>query len=306
MEKICIAYQQQLSTAHQDYCSFRLEAEQHLRRTEEDPLSIIPLAFARVFPPDLVRLMDHPSPTTLFREKIQSIEAICAASFYKLSDLDVANEIQTFRLHESDETNALDVVMSSCTDLIETKDKSVVLLALLGWTPMEDNCVETDVESQNVTGTFGCPLCFSIMEISLLALQTATSDTSESTTGSRPLKRPKRLARFCNPHDAHRHYCPFICGFPSTMLRAGKPLWQILLKRLHAEQQQNQMQESKSNQEVPGIHDITSSSEKVLDPEDAVARIRGILLAGIAPTAVDLDIEDNDDEDDEATEGYEG
>lgn len=299
MEKICAAYRQQLSTAHKDYCAFRLEAQQHLRRTE-DPLCTIPLAFARVFPPELVRLMDHPSPSTLFREQVQSIEAICTASSCKLSDLEIANEIQTFRLHDHEATNALDVV-SAGADLIGTKQKSVLLLALLGWTPM-DQRVETDVESQNVTATFGCPLCFSIMEISLLQEQqllqtTAITDAQDS---RRPTKRPKRLARFCNPHDAHRHYCPFRCGFPTTMLGLGTPLWQILLKRLSVEQQK-QTSNSHNNEEVAGVHDI-STTEKVLDPEAAVARIRGILLAGIAPTKVDLENDDYYDDDEEEEE----
>jgi hypothetical protein len=80
------------------------------------------------------------------------------------------------------------------------------------------------------------------------------------------------------------------------MLGVGTPLWQILLKRLCVEQQK-QTSKSHNNEEVAGVHDI-STTEKVLDPEAAVARIRGILLAGIAPTKDDNcdDIDDDEKE----------
>ncbi len=282
METICAAYRQQLSTAHKPDCSFRLLADQYLRRVEEPPVTI-PLAFASVFPTDLVQIMEHPFPSQLLSNQIRKIQDVCP-SLWEFPELEIAHEIQSFQPQEDHQKTAVEVI-TNLVDRFGTNSISVGWLAILGWTPIHAKA-ELDLESQNPMVSLGCPMCMSIMELSLCK---STSTRNNQEENSRPSKRQKRLARFCNPYDAHRHYCPFKCGFPTRMLLGGTPLWQVLISRFISEQ------DDKETDNVDDDDDDTSR-EKVLDPEKAVARIREILFSGLVPKKVSLDMDEEHDE----------
>lgn len=279
MEIICSAYREQLSSAHLHHCPFRLEARQffHSERMGKAKLTV-PAAFASVLKQETVKLLEHPWPSQLLSKGIREIEDTLPSesSSWESPRLDVADEILSFSLSGKDGTTitAVDAV-SEVADFLGIKSHDILLAAILGWTPVKAKA-DIDLESQNIV-SLGCPLCLAMMEIPL-----KSSEDSSGESGSRPPKRQKRLARYDNPHDAHRHYCPFRCGFPTKMLTVDTPLWQVLLSRLISER------EAKEEKQCSGY----TSPEKLLDPEQTVSRIRKILMSGIVPKKVELDIDE--------------
>jgi hypothetical protein len=275
-ERICSAYREQLSSAHKQHCPFRLEAEQFFRseRLAEATFSI-PTAYSLVLPQETVKLLEHPSPSELLSKKIRDIESLCPSEqpHLRFPKLEIADEIQNFEVTIKDDAKIPAVeALSATVDLLGTEHISVSVAAILGWTPVTAKA-DLDPESQSPIASLGCPLCLATMEISL-------DDDRDS--ANRLPKRQKRLARFCNPHDAHRYYCPFRCGFPKNVLTSDAPLWQALLSRLVSERETNKEIERGGYR----------SSDKLLDPEQAVSRIRTILMSGIVSKKVELEIDD--------------
>jgi hypothetical protein len=102
------------------------------------------------------------------------------------------------------------------------------------------------------------------------------SSESKEDTEAEPLsKKRKKLAMFCNPHEAHRHYCPYKSGFPKTISAHETPIWKTLLSRLHRE---------KEPKEAP----LESGAGMAADSDKSYDKIRKILWSAIAPKRVDL------------------
>lgn len=282
VEKICNAYRQQLATAHEKDCPFRLDAEQFLR-LEETQQGIVPTQIMSVLPQEFVELMEKPSPSTLLRQRVQQLEKVCPSSpssTWVYPSLEISEEIRKYRLNDDDTREGTELI-SAISGLLGTDDSSMLTLAILGWTPI-DAPTETDPDSGARIVSLGCPMCLSLMELTLKQKENESQDAAA--VGDRAPKRLKKLARFCNPHDAHRHYCPFKCGFPKTLSGRETPLWQVLLSRLHREK------ESKET-----VHDVEKDTAEDLD--QSVDRIRKILRSAIVPKKVDLTIEESETED---------
>ena len=199
-------------------------------------------------------------------------------SNWELPTLEISAEIQDFKIIRKDNRQQHTIeAVADIADQLKTENRTAVLLATLGWNSIGGN-TEIDPESQTPIVILGCQMCFSTMEIQLKSLN------REST--SHPPKRQKRLARYCNPHDAHRHYCPLRCGFPTNVLSSDTPLWQVLLLRLVAQQEKHIETATTSSCHGP------ASSEAVFD---SVAKIRKILMSGIVPKKVELPVEEEDE-----------
>lgn len=200
---------------------------------------------------------------------------------WEFPKLEIADVIQSFSvtIKNGIKIPAVDAV-SVVAGWLGTKHTPVVLAAILGWTPIN---VKSDIhsESQNPVVSLGCPLCFAMMELSLKKAKDA--DLDERERASRLSKRQRKLARYVNPHDAHRHYCPIRCGFPKDVLTADMPLWQVLLSRLISEREKKE-----------AVGDRTSEEDH--DGEEALSRIRNILMSGIVPKKVELEIDEDDDD----------
>ena len=290
MECICSAYRKQFYSSHKQHCTFRVDAERFFcsKRTLEGKCTFVN-TFASVIPEETVKLLDHPTPSKLLKNRIHEIEdtfPTTPASCWEFPMLEMADEIQNFYMTLKDDIkiSAVDAV-SALRDLLGTKHTSVILATILGWALVKSE-PGRDPESQNPVVSMRCPVCLAAMEIDL------RKSEETSTSGRNLPKRQKRLPRYCNPHHAHRYYCPFRSGFPTSVLTADTPLWQILLLRL--------MSERGTRQELYESGDI--SPEKGLEPEQSLSRIRKILVSGLVPKKVELSVDIEDDEEDNVSQ----
>ena len=225
METLCAAYRTRLAQAHDTNCTFRLQAEQYMKHQMNQ--SFLPTAFSSIFPQDEVELLEHPSPAGVLRARVAAIQDIASQNQCEhqcvFPKLDLPHELHAFLSNQEGHSKSiLDHVAES--GALGTNQTFLVGLAVLGWKP-----TTTDKYPNGRTSSLAvllrCPLCLSDMELSLIG-------TGEEECASDSQKRQKRLPRHINPFDAHRYYCPFICGFPSTMTTSGTPLWKVLLEKI--------------------------------------------------------------------------
>jgi C3HC zinc finger-like len=265
VENVCSIYRTNLAQAHKESCTFRLQAEQYMRQ-RISVTGVLPAAFANVFPLNVVELLEHPSPVGLLQERIAAIQAMAPQNQEKsplvFPKLELGVELTSFLSNRQGQPkNMLDYIAEM--EILGTDQKDMVALAVLGWIPNRSTCVEDSDGTCHWVVSFRCPLCLSDMALSLL-----TTGQQEGEDSSDSRKRRKKLAQHCNPHDAHRYYCPFICGFPSTIAKAGAPFWRVLLERLE--------------EPSDGCDDEGNNSTA------EITRIRAIIKSMIRPQKVEL------------------
>jgi hypothetical protein len=164
------------------------------------------------------------------------------------------------------------------TELSAATVESVAALILLGWIPCQDANESTDKThttdaAPNVSTTIPtclsleCPMCLARMELPL----TRDSSTSESPP---PRKRSRQLA--LDPVQSHRHYCPYVCGFPTTAASSCEttPIWQSLALRLLRDDQSTNSTSTSTSQ-------ISTTTEDGADHDDAW--IRKMLQSAVSP-----------------------
>lgn len=276
---LCDAYRQQLATTHKQDCPFRLDAQQFLRLEEEGKDSktkvVVPAYMVSVLPEDCVEIMEHPAPIEVLKSRVKKLENVWEAgeARWKYPKLEISQEIRDYRLNNDDTADGLTLI-NNLSDLLGTKDESVLTLAILGWIPI-DHTTETSTSSVPVV-TLGCPICLSLME---LRLEQATSNLhpreNEDDSGDPPNKKQRKLAMFCNPYDAHRHYCPYKCGFPKAVSTHELAVWKVILSRLHDDNKDKGPPENLAEEAATGW-------------DESYEKIRTILRSGIAPKRVDL------------------
>jgi hypothetical protein len=315
-------------------------------------LPTVPPYMAAVLSEECIRLFGHPTPSTILRGRVRQLidilpyeakttatiaagttasttpSTITRRTIWKYPKLVIPTEIQ--RLNHSADA-AVDLLR---LDMVSRRE-SIVALAVLGWTPIE----KVVVDSAPVV-TLGCPLCLSVMELSLELEphekatdgevneevgQGGNQDEGDSASRSssddrqQQNKRLRQLSRYCNPLDAHRHYCPYKCGFPNTAIDRPTPFWQVIINRLNQEVATARPAHSSLVSTADGglvgrrgragggedIHPPPSMATTTLlgvdeDDDDgtiagcildaSIERVRKILQAGIAPREVDLGI----------------
>lgn len=279
VDKICKVYRQKLATAHKKDCPFRLDGEQFLRLDDTQcEKTVIPAYMASVFPHDLVELMENRSPSSILRQHVKKLEDICLSipstkTRWNYPKLVISEEIRKYSSSEEDDGHESSFI-SDISCLLGTHDQSVAILAILGWTPITD--------TPNPVVSLGCPICLSLMELTLEKYN-EDSESKEGTESEPRSKKQRKLAMFCNPHDAHRHYCPFQMGFPTTMSGHATPMWRTLLSRLH--------QEKKSNES------LQEPTVGLTEDSDNYDKIRSILWSAIVPKKVDLSQDSSKNED---------
>ena len=242
MENLCSLYRKKLCDSHLPNCPFRIEGEQLLslqsQTQKESERSTVPSFMTTVLPTTFIELMEHPSPASILKQRVLDLEGSCPIS-WSFPKLEIPAEIS--------ETGEFDNV----PHLLNTSE-SLALLSIMGWEPV---CGK-DSKLNHVF----CPLCFAKREIIL--------EKAEGTFGaddSRPEKRQKTTQQF-KPLEAHRHYCPYVCGFPERLSDPKLPIWKSLLSNLNA----------------------THNESTTVDAEVSYDKIHKILLDAIAPKIVDL------------------
>lgn len=260
-------YRQKLATAHEPECSFRLDAEQNLLRHAPSSETVVPSYLASVFPSLSVELLEHPAATILLKNRTEELEKATAAGM-SYPELELSREIRNCQLLGKSARE----LICSLPKLLGTGYHSTTTLALLGWMPIDNKFLESDPP----TVSLGCPICLAWMDLALEPTRRHSSDDppvvveasdgdgdDDDSIGESAPKR-RRAARFANPLTAHRHYCPYVCGFPTDSSTPDAPVWQGLLERV--------CRDSES----------TANRDEYEQGEEIFEKLRKILRSGIA------------------------
>jgi hypothetical protein len=266
-EKLCHAFRENLALAHNQNCPFKIDGEQFLRLQNQVGDDVIPAYMTSVLPQDCVELMEQPFPSSLLRQRVKKLEQRRPPS-YVYPKLEFSGDI-------SDENDAVENIASSRLETTE----SIGILAILGWEPTG----QQTKDSAPVV-SLGCRLCYSWMELKLAKdNESSQSNNEHSIIGEdRPSKKTK-LSRYCNPLDAHRHYCPYVCGFPESLSAPKQPIWKTLVSRLQKEDKGAQGAETQEK-------DLSMT-----DCDESADRIQKILRDAIARKRIDLSSETDED-----------
>jgi hypothetical protein len=146
-----------------------------------------------------------------------------------------SKDIEEF-LHEG-ETGEAFVTRVSATLGTKEEHKWAAVLALFGWEPLDNLSEWKKVLMMH------CSTCLAQGRLHV-------QDTNDTGIAP-PAKRQRVEERLFNPILCHRHYCPFVCGFPSEGTTV--PMWQTIATNLF------RTEESAENEET-GI----GSKEEIL------------------------------------------
>jgi hypothetical protein len=260
-------YRQQLATAHEPECSFRLDAEQSLLRHAPSSEHVIPSYLASVFPSPSVELLEHPSPRILLKNRIEELEKAADVADMSYPELELSREIRKYQLLGKSASE----LIFSLPKLLGTGYDSTTTLALLGWTP-----IDSKLESDPPMVSLGCPICLAWMDLALEPAEhhspedppviiESDGDDDDSIGESAPKRR--RAARVANPLTAHRHYCPYVSGFPTDASTRDAPVWQGLLERVCRDSESTIVNDNRDEYE---------------QGEETFEKLRKILRSGIA------------------------
>eukprot|EP00980_Cylindrotheca_fusiformis_P021439 scaffold8301_cov184-Cylindrotheca_fusiformis.AAC.7 len=258
MERICDSYREKLALAHKQNCPFKIDGEQFLRLQNRNGEDLIPPYLASVLPQDCVELLEKPFPSALLLERIKQLDEHCPPT-YEYPKLEVSG-------CQPDET---DSIKEMAATRLATSE-SVGILVILGWRPTDQKTLES---APSVA--LGCRLCYSWMDLKLVKKSSDKQSEVATLEETRPSKKSK-LSRYCNPFEAHRHYCPYVCGFPERLSSPKKPIWKTLVSRLQ--------QEDTISQQVA----LDLNDQSISGGDDSADRIQKILRAAIARKKIDL------------------
>jgi hypothetical protein len=267
VQTIFQSYRQKLATAHLPNCTFRLDAEQSLLRHAPSSETIVPSYLASVFPSLSVELLEHPAARILLKDRTEELEKATAAGM-SYPELELSREICRYQFRGG---KARDLI-GSLPKLLGAGNDSTTALALFGWTP-----IDSKLESDPPMVSLGCPICLAWMDLALEPIERHSSDDpqvvveldggddDDSVEESAPKRR--RATRFTNPLTAHRHYCPYVCGFPTDSSTQDAPVWQGLLERVCRDSESTLVNDN---------HDEYEQGEETFE------KLRKILHSGIA------------------------
>lgn len=216
-------------------------------------------------------------------------------------------------------------------DMLGTDDANILGLAILGWQPIMERrwmIVEDDNDDDNKTAaaatllvSMGCPLCMAVMELkccssSLAAVSSNAAGKKDKDMGKqqqegggsgggggacneddRPMKRLRTTTQAkqlyqSDPQEAHRHYCPYKCGFPSSITDKKDPVWKPMLKRLSDENNNASSGSGSGSCNLIAANNNGPSSDVAAVPlkdlDASIRKARRILRAGIATKTIDL------------------
>ena len=299
-EKLCRTYRDRIVSNHDTKCPFRLSTEQfnYLEAVEETNSHsdgrvggnidtsknennsraffqksrlIIPVFMARFFPEESIRLMEHPTPSSIIRQHAKKLSDVLLSISASSSS---SPSLRYPRLQIPSKIQQI-LRCQKLTKFLGYEDESILTLSLLGWQ-------KVDVNNSDQVVTIGCPLCFSLMGLQLERQRMENNedviiaeDDSDMNESGRSPKR--RKYRDLNPLDAHRHYCPYKVGFPRIDTERN-PIWKIILDRVDEESQRWQ----KLHFSICTAEETSSNvvSDEVLN--ESINNVRRILRTGIA------------------------
>lgn len=238
IRRIAALYQTKLCSAHKVFCAF------HSNAFPKSSLTTVPSYLASVLPEETVDLVEQPAPQYLLQKRVQKL--IDKVDSLNIPSLDLpAKGIQEF-LREGETPEAFVARVSAALGTKE-EHKWAAVLVLFGWEPMENS------SESNGMLMMHCSTC-------LVQGRLHIQDTND--TGIAPPAKKQRIGeRLLNPILSHRHYCPFICGFPSE--GSSVPMWQTIATNLFRTEESAEIDESgvcgKEEEILMKIHRILKS-----------------------------------------------
>lgn len=220
VQRIASVYRERLCTSHQETCPFFAKAFPDAA-SNTNTTTDVPPYLASALPDETVELMEHPAPRNLVVKRIQVWKDMLIGSDRTIPELDMSSS-KGFRDYVRDNHSEETIkarIAQACG--IQAVDKDLAMLALLGWTPVESSSLS---ESSAVVRA-ECTTCLAQAELSLQK----TSHRKDKEDEPPPPKKPRRKPAM-NPLSAHRHYCPFLCGFPVD--KPAVPMWQNIVTNL--------------------------------------------------------------------------
>ena len=188
---------------------------------------------------------------------------------WEFPDLTLPEEMKQFSITRDGNELGGEALFLKIASLLGGMDLSATILAFLGWVAIDPRGPGTVGDpSSPPTMTLGCPLCLSVMDVTLRK----NGDGKGGEDGEPPEKR--RKSHNSNPLGSHRYYCPYVCGFPATVSAKEIPLWHLLVQR------------SERELEVP---EGAGQGDPRDDASSKLERIQKILRMAVAPKRIDLD-----------------
>jgi hypothetical protein len=242
VRRISDVYQTKLCNGHNVTCTF------HSSTFPKSPSTIIPATLASVLPQETVQLVEHPTPQKLLQKRVQKlVDSIGEARQIPSVDLPAKEMKEFLREGETPE-----VFISRVSAAIGTEHTWAAMLALFGWEPMKRVSESYEMPMMH------CTTCLAQGRLPVQGVLFCFGITP-------PAKKQRTSERLLNPILSHRHYCPFICGFPSD--GSSIPMWQTITTNLL------RSKESAKDYDTTGI----GGKE-----EEILMKIHRVLKSGIA------------------------
>lgn len=249
-------YEEQLASAHDPACAFRAPVAAYRNKLlqqqstaycvdESDmrcpEVSIVPSLFASILPVSWRDLFDEPMPLRKFATLVQGAisplqDATYPHSLLDLSDTVLYAQVSESKVDEQEEStmNILERIeqrlakLSSPKIPADTANSALAIATVLfGWCLSTDGTRDAmeDVDfAAKVKILATCSFCLAELDLHNNNAQPETDAEERAPKRRRPLPR--------NVLTAHRHYCPYVCGFPVNGSPQAAPLWSLLARRL--------------------------------------------------------------------------
>lgn len=287
-------YRQQLATSHHMDCPFRFAAEQYLvtkptstTTINDNDVIVLPTPFCSVLDPEIVALVEAPFPRRLLEQRLAQLQdELPSRTCLSRQNFVIPPEMETYCGEEEEaQSSESSSILQSLTiqNILGTQDRSLLALALLGWRPRPRPSV-MDTTTLSLT----CPVCLAGLEIDLTTTTTTSTTTTTTIEEEAPPRATKRIKR-PNPLEAHRYYCPIVCGFPTTTPVTTTttcktiPFWKVWLSRLDDETSKNN-----KNQDTTPTGDAIDTNEEEDTTTRTTHRILQVLQMGLTPQKVTL------------------
>ena len=239
-------FEDELAAVHKESCPFRHDAESYIReRSKGLGEDLVPTLLAQVLPAETMDLLDPPRPWKVINRMWK--EQLTKRRF--CSEWSIPTCLENYQSNEegSDLLTRLVKRVKSLSETDssseeqpnETDEKLAMGLVLMGWSP----CLEGALQE--------CSICKACLREPLPVSQ----GRAEPST-----KRPRPSTGL---RESHRHYCPFVCGFPWRGATRATPLYESLLLRLL--QKEHEPREETT-------------------PADAYVKVRGMLQSSLSPS----------------------
>jgi len=276
-KKLAAHYQKQLWDAHSVACIHRKEAEHFVctalsnlqKKNTESPSMVLPSLMARVLPASSapLELLENSAPWPTFRNRVEELlshvqligrnhEIVAPDDYTQILDRVVEMLLQEQgRNHGGGDDDDNNLPTMQLRPELKTATTAAAALVLTGWDlKRQDGEPEGEGLATTSTAAVECSFCLSCQPL------LATSPVSQE----EPQRKKRRhvSTKWNHPVDAHRYYCPWICGMPSaaasTIAAEATPFWRLLADNLLCDRQVETEQNSGTSETLPGteIHKL--------------------------------------------------